>query len=143
MLTARSWPVLTVSATGSLLISAPLTRTPTDARPNRTARSPNVLDSRIRTEPPPARDRTIMRMVWLVKEGTVVSAAEECGAAAQASTHVDAAEAVGPGARRPAATSAAADPNSQQVRRAGPSTRRFAIVDMYQRDGNVVQQYIG
>src|SRR6266511_3941111 len=78
MLTARSWPVLTVSATGSLLISAPaltvaagwppnvtnltevmaapLTRTPTDARPNRTARSPNVLDSRIRTEPRAARE---------------------------------------------------------------------------------------
>jgi hypothetical protein len=132
---------LTVSVTGSLLTSlpistvtpgwppnvtdrgdvtaAPLARIATDARPNRTARSPNVLASRIRTAVPPACVCTIMRTVWFVNVGTVVSAADECGEAPQASTHVEAADAAGPRATIAPATTRT---------RTGSSATRFAIV---------------
>jgi hypothetical protein len=107
--TARSWPAAKVRPTGSLLISAPAAtvtsvrppnftdlagsvagptvRRATAARPKRTGRSPKVFASRIRTEVPLACRRTIMRRVRLVNVGTLASAADECGDAAQPSTH--------------------------------------------------------
>src|SRR5262249_30148758 len=106
-----SCPALTVMVTGSLLTSAPLS-TVTLVRPANVAvctdltaapvvrtatvrwakvmsRSPKVLASRTRTDVPPEGRWTIRRKVWLVYVGGVVLArAEDCGDAAQESTHV-------------------------------------------------------